>query len=388
MTNLYWKKLAEFAALSAWIGISAAMVLVAYVQFGQDFRGYYAAARVLLQGGNPYDYTQVAPILLETTGKIGNNPFYYPLWFGWLIVPLALMPYPLARAAWLMLNLVIWLLSLLRLQSFLDFPPRGWQTWLLNLLATFLFAWMTWKFEQLGILLFALALEILIAFKNRQWNRMGFFLAAALIKPNIMLVPVGVVCLWLLRRRIFRPLVVMCALLGGAIAVTSLLTPAWYHPFLQPGFARGLTVLLDGTDKVVAIRVNTTLMDWLKMFHVPSAVRNLLYAAAVAGAVWACAASIWRSHSLTETMVIALLANFAVTPYALQYDFPPLTIVLFWGLALAKRSGSLKIPALLSGMLVSVLFWEKPISDGYWIVLLLCLLAAWAIQKTDRAITP
>jgi hypothetical protein len=157
---------------------------------------------------------------------------------------------------------------------------------------------------------------------------------------------------------------------------------------LQPGFARGLTVLLDGTDKVVAIRVNTTLMDWLKMFHVPSAVRNLLYAAAVAGAVWACAASIWRSHSLTETMVTALLANFAVTPYALQYDFPPLTIVLFWGLALAKRSGSLKIPALLSGMLVSVLFWEKPISDGYWIVLLLCLLAAWAIQKTDRAITP
>jgi hypothetical protein len=388
MTNLYWKKLAEFAALSAWIGISAAMVLVAYVQFGQDFRDYYAAARVLLQGGNPYDYTQVAPILLETTGKIGNNPFYYPLWFGWLIVPLALMPYPLARAAWLMLNLVIWLLSLLRLQSLLDFPPRGWQTWLLNLLATFLFAWMTWKFEQLGILLFALALEILIAFKNRQWNRMGFFLAAALIKPNIMLVPVGVVCLWLLRRRIFRPLVVMCALLGGAIAVTSLLTPAWYHPFLQPGFARGLTVLLDGTDKVVAIRVNTTLMDWLKMFHVPSAVRNLLYAAAVAGAVWACAASIWRSHSLTETMVTALLANFAVTPYALQYDFPPLTIVLFWGLALAKRSGSLKIPALLSGMLVSVLFWEKPISDGYWIVLLLCLLAAWAIQKTDRAITP
>ena len=70
------EKLADFATLIAWLTASISMAVIAYTQFGQDFRGYYAAARVLLNGGNPYDYLQVAPILMDVTGRIGNNPFY------------------------------------------------------------------------------------------------------------------------------------------------------------------------------------------------------------------------------------------------------------------------------------------------------------------------
>jgi hypothetical protein len=340
-----------------------------------------------MEGENPYDYFQVAPVLEEVTGRIGNNPFYYPLWFGWFITPLTLLPFQAARAIWMAFNLVIWIVGLIRLRSLLDFPRKGWRTWSLNLLATLLFAWMTWKFEQTGILLFAFSVEILIAFKNRQWDRMGIFLAAALIKPNIMLIPVGIMALWLIRRKVFRPVVVMSVLVLGLIVVTTILTPDWYQPILRPNFSQGLTEVLDGPGRTTGVRLNTTLMDWLKMLQVPDGMRVVLYAVAIVIGLWISVRVVWNSNSFIEATVAALLVNFAVTPYALQYDFPPMTIALFWGMALAVRAGSLKIPALLLAMIASVLFWEKPISDGYWIVIGLCLLVLWALKR-DRGAEP
>jgi len=59
------ERLASFAALCAWIIGSATMAAIAYSWYGQDFRGYYAAARVLLNGGNPYDYSQVVAVRVK-----------------------------------------------------------------------------------------------------------------------------------------------------------------------------------------------------------------------------------------------------------------------------------------------------------------------------------
>src|SRR5512134_2043160 len=103
------QKLFDFAALCLWLIASAAMAAYVFIQFGQDFRGYYAAGRVLLERGNPYDYTQVARVLVDVTGQAGNNPFYYPLWFGWFMTPLSLLPFELARAFWMVINVALWL---------------------------------------------------------------------------------------------------------------------------------------------------------------------------------------------------------------------------------------------------------------------------------------
>jgi hypothetical protein len=93
-----WERLADFTALCTWIITGITMAVLAYSSYGVDFRGYYAAARVLLNGGNPYDYSLVASVLLDGTGRVGNNPFYYPLWFGWFITLLAWMPFEVARS--------------------------------------------------------------------------------------------------------------------------------------------------------------------------------------------------------------------------------------------------------------------------------------------------
>ncbi len=380
------EKLLDFTALSLGMITSLVMAVFAFLEYGQDFRGYYAAARVLLKRNNPYDYTQVARVLLEVTGRTGNNPFYYPLWFGWFITPLSLLPFQTARVFWMLFNWAMWIIGLLRLQQLMDFPRKGWRNWLINLLATFVFAWMTWKFEQTGILLFIIMVEVLIAYKKQQWNRMGIFLALALIKPNVMLVPVIALVLWLVRNRNWRPVVVTGIALVALIVITTALTPDWYQPFFQPHFGQGLTEVLDGPNQIISTRLNTTLLDLLKWFSVPKNVQIVIYTVVGLAGVWILLIRVWKSKSILDISVTALLVSFAITPYALQYDFPPLTIVLFWILARLSRVKSEFLPTLMVALIASVLVWERPISDGYWIVIGLIVLAAWASKfaSVDR----
>ena len=88
-----------------------AMLLIGFGIFawfggGIDFRGYYGAATVVRLGGNPYDYRQLAPILEQITGYQGNNPYFYPPWFSLIFIPLTYLPFQVARAIWLLANLV------------------------------------------------------------------------------------------------------------------------------------------------------------------------------------------------------------------------------------------------------------------------------------------
>jgi hypothetical protein len=129
------ENLLNFTTLCLWLITSFTMAVIAFLEYGQDFRGYYAAGRVLLAGGNPYEYALVADVLLDVTGKAGNNPFYYPLWFGWFAAPMSLLPLQAARAVWMIFNWALWLVGLLRLRQLLDFPTPGWRTWLMNPLA-------------------------------------------------------------------------------------------------------------------------------------------------------------------------------------------------------------------------------------------------------------
>jgi hypothetical protein len=320
---------------------------------------------------------------VDVTGTAGNNPFYYPLWFGWFITPLSLLPFQTARLIWMLINLGLWFLGLMRLQQLLDFPRPGWRAWLLNLLATFIFAWTTWKFEQTGILLFVILVEVLLAYKKRQWDRMGIFLALALIKPNVMLVPVIAIGAWLLRNKRWRPVLVALAVLSTLVIVTTALTPGWYHPFFQSNFGQGLTEVLDGPNKVTGIRLNTTLPDFLKWFGIQGAVSNITYAAVMLMGAWVLMNNIWKTKSILNMAVVALLVSFAITPYALQYDFPPLIIVLFWTISVIRDAKPTWIPWLLLTFIASVLVWERPISDGYWIVIGLGMLTAWAWKFAD-----
>lgn len=234
-----------------------------------------------------------------------------------------------------------------------------------------------WKFEQAGILLFVITIEILHSYKKEQWNRMGVFMALALIKPNIMLLPIATLVIWLLMNKKWQPVRTALLVFLSLVVVTTIITPGWYEPFFKPDFGQGLTDTLDGPGRVTGVRLNTTLLDLLKWHSVPNALRIGIYLIVVLAALWILWRSIRTSKSIMEVAAVALLASFAITPYALQYDFPPLVFVLFWALAMSRGASGRIIPVLIVVFISSVLIWERPISDGYWIVIGLIALTVW-----------
>lgn len=377
-----WTDRLDFAMLSVWLLMSLLLAMIAFSWFGQDFRGYYAAARVLIAGGNPYDYHQVAPVLLELTGEMGNNPYYYPPWFAWLFVPFLSLPFQVARAAWMILNVILWSIGIWQLGRIIGWPPMGWKRYALFTLTTFSFAWITWRYEQAGILVFVICIALILSIQKQNWIWSGVWLALLLIKPNITLLVVAGISVWLLRNGQWRPVLVMFLTLVLLLSISTIITPDWFQPFTEEGFGRGLTVALDGPDQVVALRINTTFLDWLKVLGVGAGWRASLYGIAIGLAAFLFFWTVYRSRSLLEVISVLLLISHSITPYALQYDYPPLVIALFWGLSrLASSPRALAIGLALAGFVFTVIFWQQNISWAYWMVVGLMALVISAVAR-------
>lgn len=364
-----WTKRLDFFFLSAWLMSSLGAALISLLFFGVDFRGYYAAAQVLLAGGNPYDYHQVAAVLLKVTGEMGNNPYYYPPWFAWLFIPLARLPFQIARAIWMLFNLIVWNVSIFQLGKWIDWPANGWKRYAIFILATLTFAWITFRYEQAGILVLGMLVMALLSMRDQKWIQSGIWLALLLVKPNVTLVVVAGISLWLLRKGQWRPIVVMVVTTLALLAVSTLITPNWFKPFFEPGFGRGLTMTLDGPEKIGDARINTTLIDWLAYNGVPSNLRLILYGTAVPVAILVFFLIVWRSQSLLEVISLTTLISCAVTPYALQYDYPPLVITFLWALSLPKRTPTAAwISTLLAGFIFYASMWNPSIASRYWMI--------------------
>lgn len=377
-----WTDRLDFAMLSVWLLMSLLLAMIAFSWFGQDFRGYYAAARVLIAGGNPYDYHQVAPVLLELTGEMGNNPYYYPPWFAWLFVPFLSLPFQVARAAWMILNVILWSIGIWQLGRMIGWPPMGWKRYALFTLTTFSFAWITWRYEQAGILVFVICIALILSIQKQNWIWSGVWLALLLIKPNITLLVVAGISVWLLRNGQWRPVLVMSLTLVLLLSISTIITPDWFQPFTEEGFGRGLTVALDGPDQVVALRINTTFLDWLKVLGVGAGWRASLYGIAIGLAAFLFFWTVYRSRSLLAVISVLLLISHSITPYALQYDYPPLVIALFWGLSrLASSPRALAIGLALAGFVFTVIFWQQNISWAYWMVVGLMALVISAVAR-------
>ena len=360
----------DFAAFSAWIISCLVLAILTLIYFGHDFIGYFAAAKVLLIGGNPYDYNQVAPIIVEITGSFGSHPYYYIPWFAWLITPLALLPFNIARIFWMMINFIFWISGLLVSKKLFDWPDRGWKRWLLYLYATFSFVLITWRFEQVGGILFTLLIAAMVSIKSKKWFWAGVYLSLLLIKPNITLILFAVIIIWLMRQGLWKPIITTGIILTSLLLLTTIATPDWFQPLLKPGFGNGLFYFLQNPDEVVGIRLNTTLVDWLIMMGLE---RNVSYVINIIGLIIGIFCITWvivKSQSLMKYVVISIIVTFAITPYAVQYDYPLLTLPIFWSLAeISQKRGFRIVGYSICVFIASVVIWEHPISDGYWMVI-------------------
>jgi len=383
-----WERLADAAALFAWLLVLGVMAWAAFSLFGEDFRGYYAAATVWLHGGDPYDYAQLVPVLKDITGYVGNNPYYYPPWFVIFMTPFATLPYQTARAVWIVLNVaLLWSGAELTLRA-LAWPVTGWQRWSLFIAGGYLFGWMCLRFEQTGILIFFFFAAALYLLKTDRPLVAGVAMSLLLTKPQAGYAALALLLIFAWHR--YRRTVTSCLLaLIVLLGTSTVLVPGWYRHVLRADFGAGLFRELNGPGQVVAQRINTTLLDWLASFGMTGAAAWFLYALVFL----ICASALgyayhWQtSRDWTYLAGLGVVLGFLVVPYSLQYDYPPMLVSLFW---LFRRLGSLAgfrrwgTVGLLAGAF-SVPLWERPISDGFWIPLALALALLLALpQRGER----
>jgi len=385
-----WERLADAATLFAWLLVLGVVIWAAFSLFGEDFRGYYAAATVWLHGGDPYDYAQLVPVLKMLTGFVGNNPYYYPPWFVVFMTPFALLPYPMARAVWIVFNAaLLWVGMELTLRA-LDWPLSGWRRWSLFMAGGYLFGWMCLRFEQTGILIFFFFATALYLLRTDHLLAAGVAMSFLLTKPQAGYAALAVLLTFAWHR--YRRAVESCFLtLIVLLGTSTVLVPRWYRHLLRPDFGAGLFRELNGPGQVVARRINTTFLDWRASFGVRGAAAWFLYLLVFL----ICAVALryaYRQQVARDWTYLASLSvvlGFLLVPYALQYDYPPMLVSLFW---LLHRLGSLAgfrrrgTAGLIAGAL-SVPVWERPIYDGFWIPLALAaalLLAQPSLGQKER----
>lgn len=189
--------------------------------FFDDFVEYWSAGRLNLFGGNPYDPAQLAPIQRDT-GRVEGIPImmWNPPLTLTLVMSLSWLPYPIARALWLLLHVAILFSCLTWAWSFYGGEPdHKWVSWLVG----FSFGPLlhVLKAGQIGPLLLLAVVGFLYFHERGQEYLAGASLVLLTIKPHVLYLFLLVVFLWAVNRRKWR------IILGGVVAFLLLLGIAW-----------------------------------------------------------------------------------------------------------------------------------------------------------------
>lgn len=364
-----WYRLTTHAAHAAWLLLLGGAIVGAWLWGGVDFKVYHAATRTWLQGSNPYDFAQVRAILETITGQSGN-PYYYAPWFLFAVVPFSVLPFHLARAAWALCNgLLFWSgcrLAVKVLQWNLD----GWRRPAAYISALYLFGWMTLRFEQAAIFIFVMLMAALVFWQRRMPWATGVCLVLAATKPQPAWIAIA--ALMLFGYMVFRPVVWTTVTAGFALLlIAAPLTVQWATLLFSSDARRGLAYTFDESADVAAVRINTTFFDWAASMKMPAYIAQTGYIAIALIVIFFVFTTVFRNRSLSDVASVGLVGSVLLAPYILQYDYVPLTFVLFYIYKTHRRSLTEYAVGLLLVVVFSVPLWEQPISDGYWIALLL-----------------
>lgn len=213
----------------------------------EDFIAYWSAARLALQGGNPYDPSALLAVE-QTVGWSKTEPWrvWNPPWtLAWLL-PLAFLPFGLATLIWISLQVALILGSGIALWHY--FAPGDRRYWIgLALAATFGPALYSVGVGQLGGLLVAGVVAFLWA-ERRHWDLLaGGALALLMIKPQVTYLFWLAALWWAWSTRRRGILAGWLAVLAGTCGVVVLLADSVLAGYLgslaAPPFAWATTTL-------------------------------------------------------------------------------------------------------------------------------------------------
>lgn len=304
----------RFVIAMVWLSVlvlCAGMVLLAAGNpKADDFTQYWAAGRIQLAGGNPYSPEEM---LREQwpAGWRGEIPLmmWNPPWTIPLVLPLARLPYNMARTLWLLISFVALILSVdVIWRVYGGSAENRWVSWLLAVFYVPTLA--TLAVGQIGPLLLVGIAGFCWAAKVRRWALAGVLAFLLAIKPQLVYLFWPALALWAVHRRCWRALA-GCAL---AIIVTSAIAIALNPPIFGHYLYSALTISPLGW---VPPTLGSALRRELGMEH-----RWLQFAPTLLGGAWF-AAYWWRQRHTwdwLQQMPVILLASLITTSFGWSYD--------------------------------------------------------------------
>ena len=197
-----------------------------------DFVEYWAAGRLTLTGGNPYDPEQMLRLERAAGRPLEEAVMLWPPpWVLPLLVPFGALPYPLARSLWFLLQLAALAWSGTQLSRSLHVrPARPWGVW--ALVFTFAPALHALKAGQITPLMLPALVEAMRAFPRHPF-RAGLWSALLLVKPHLAYLVLLTLLAESIRQRKPGFALGLFAAVAGASALSGLLQPAVFEQYLH-----------------------------------------------------------------------------------------------------------------------------------------------------------
>jgi hypothetical protein len=345
-----------------------------------DFVEYWAAARLVLSGGNPYDPAQMLAVE-RSVGFSDSQPLLMlnPPPVLTLVLPFGAMPYRQAALLWLIVNLVALLWSVLLLWDLADGSiGKRWAALAAGVFflpSVFALLW-----GQISILIL-LGLALFLHFVNR--GRMAAAGAAStllLIKPHLVFLVGAAIIAWWIRTR-DRDF-----LLGTSAVVALCLVPLALNPSIFGQYVEMLhTVSLQPFSTSTlgyVLRISTGNWGQFWLQYVPM-VLGLAYLASRLRRV--------RDYewSWEREMPALVSVSVATSAYGWPFDQVVLLVAALPMLALAIGTGGKRLALTLTfGLLVTaVSYWQALHAVNarwyFWIPLAF-LLALALLARTPR----
>jgi hypothetical protein len=202
------------------------------------FLRYQGARSYLLDGLNPYSREATDRVEIGLYGHVaepGQYPgdFVYPFYTIFLVAPLALLPYAVASAIWMVLLGTFVVASFWLVADEFAWRPPGWLLILGLIWSLILYPSARGMFlGQPGTLVACLELITLWALCKGRDSLAGVVLAISTLKPSMGYLIVPFLLLWALATRRWRFIGSFAALLAVMVGASFLLLPSWLSDWL------------------------------------------------------------------------------------------------------------------------------------------------------------
>lgn len=312
---------------------------------------YWLGARILLQGGDPYDAATWDAAVRASFAEFGaalSPPwpaeFRYPLWTAVAFLPLAALPLRAATAIWQLLLITGSAAGAVLAVRAAGAPGRTVPLFLTLVLASqpFIFTVIVGQFG--GVMLFAVAAYAVAAVAGRQVTS-GLALAALAFKPHVTVALVPVVLVDLVARRRWVTIGAAAGAVAMLVALSLALRPTWplewFGRLTAAGAAQPNGANLTGVLTTFGIDRSWAL----------AAIPVVLAAAA--------ALVLMSPRAPIDFIAVGACVSLILTPYSGSHDHMLLAPAWARALAFGLRSPPLPAALLLGGVVLvaSLLPW-------------------------------